>query len=159
MGKRPVSEPWPYNLPIFRRSHKAIAPDQSDFAEIDKAYEFSMSSPTFGTLRTGSGLEVKNCSPSFIWSDDSRFLAAPVFFRRFGLFRMQKMLIIDMASHRGYLSAEIGFYLQPETFEGGSLKAIREPFKRKEEIRWRIPECLAQFSGIKLYWKKHAQEH
>ena len=41
-----MDEPWPYNLPIFRRSHREVSPDGSVVAEIAQAFEVSMSNPT-----------------------------------------------------------------------------------------------------------------
>jgi len=37
---------WLYNLPIFRRSYRALSPDGNDTEEISKAYEVSMSNPS-----------------------------------------------------------------------------------------------------------------
>ena len=73
---------WPYNLPIWRRAHRASSPDAQIVAEIDAAYEISMGNPTCGTLRLSTGLELERCNPSFIWSDDSRYLAVPRYFNR-----------------------------------------------------------------------------
>jgi hypothetical protein len=153
-----MTAPWPYNLPIFRRSHKALSPNGSDFAKISKAYEVSMSNPTCGALQTESGLQLKNCSPSFIWSEDSRFLAVPQFFTRFGFFRRQRIAIVDFHDRKGYLSPEIGHYFQPESFEGGILEATREPFHTKEKIQWRVPECFESFSRFRPHWNKIAQQ-
>jgi hypothetical protein len=153
-----MSDPWPYNLPIFRRSHRALSPNGNDSAEIQKAYEVSMSNPTCGTLQTDSGLELENCSPSFLWSDDSRYLAVPQFFRRFNLFRRQRIVIIDIEECCGYLSPEIAFYFQPESFKAGLLQATREPFKTKKMIQWQVPECLESFSRFEPHWKENAQQ-
>jgi hypothetical protein len=33
-----MSEPWPYNLPIFRRANRATSPDSRIVAEIEQAF-------------------------------------------------------------------------------------------------------------------------
>lgn len=153
MQKNMIEE-WPYNLAIFRRSHKAVSPDGNDHAEIEKAYEVSMSSPTCGALRTRSCFALEYCSPSFIWSDDSRYLAVPQFFTRFGLLRRQRIAIVDIKDRRGYLSRQIGFYYQPESFAEGVLSVTKEPFKKKETIQWKVPECFSQFTPFEAIWNE-----
>jgi hypothetical protein len=91
---------WPYNLPIWRSAHRASSPDGRFIAEIDPAYEISMGNPTFGTLRLSVGLELERCNPSFIWSEDSRYLAVPRYIYRLGLFRRQRMIIHTRPARR-----------------------------------------------------------
>ena len=100
-----MSDPWPYNLPIFRRAHRAESPDRSAVAEIDPAYEVSMSNPTRGTLTLSTGLRLDSCNPSFVWSDDSRYLAVPWYFVRLGIFRRQRIAIVDVSSRRVFVSS------------------------------------------------------
>jgi len=153
-----MTDPWPYNLPIFRRSHIATSPNGSDRAEIKGAYEVSMSNPTYGTLRTASGLVLEYCSPSFVWSDDSRYLAVPQFFMRLKTFRRQRMVIIDTKERFGYRSPEVAYYYQPENFTAGSLTAIVEPCKTKKMIQWQVPGCFERFSRFVLPWNEEAQQ-
>src|SRR5439155_18064411 len=91
-----TGERWPYNLPIWRRSYRASSPDGRYVAEINPAWEVSMGNPTYGTLCLSAGLRLERCNPSFLWSTDSCYLAVPQFFRRFGLFRLQRLLVIDV---------------------------------------------------------------
>lgn len=46
-------------------------------AQIDVASEMGMSNPTSGLLCVTGGPHMERCSPSFVWSDDSRYLAVP----------------------------------------------------------------------------------
>lgn len=71
--------PWPYNLPIWRSFYRATSPDGRRVAQIDPALEMGMSNPTSGLLCVTSGPHIERCSPSFVWSDDSRYLAVPQF--------------------------------------------------------------------------------
>lgn len=93
---------FPYNLPIWRSSYRAESPDKKYIAEIDPAYEVSMGNPTFGTLELSNGLSLPKCSPSFIWSDDSIYLAVPQFTSNWlwGVGK-QRLLIIDVDRNKG----------------------------------------------------------
>ena len=121
-------------------------------AEIDPAYEISMGNPTCGTLRLSTGLELDRCNPSFIWSDDSRYLAVPRYFSRFGLFRRQRMVVIDTLDRRVVASPETAYYYQPESFSGGLLVATREPFRAARQVIWHVPEDMATFKPISATW-------
>ncbi len=147
-----MTEPWPYNLPIFRRTHRALSPDGAEVAEIRNAWEVSMSNPTRGTLELSSGLYLEGCNPSFIWSDDSRFLAVPRYFLRFGLFRRQRMAIIDAPARRVFLSPEAAFYFQPQSFNDGILVATAEPVRKPKQVQWQLPEDLTRFSELRWTW-------
>ena len=149
-GRR--TNPSPYDLPIFRRAHTATAPDGSDVATIDPAYEVSMSNPTMGTLRLSSGLDLEGCNPSFIWSDDSRYLAVPIYFRRFGLFRRQRLAIVDTVEQRVVASPETACYFQPESFTEGILVVVKEPFGSAKRVRWSIPGQFQRFKEVAVNW-------
>jgi hypothetical protein len=145
-----MTVPWPYSLPIFRRAHRASSPNGTLVAEIEKAVELGMSNPTSGTLRLSIGLELDQCNPSFIWSDDSRYLAVPRYFVRFGFFRRQRIIIIDAAERKAFASPETAYYFQPESFAAGLLVVTREPARAATRVSWRIPGDLEQFSPVAL---------
>jgi hypothetical protein len=119
-------------------------------AEVEEAMELGMSNPTSGTLRLSTGLELDRCNPSFIWSDDSRYLAVPRYFVRLGLFRRQRMVVIDTAERKAFASPQTGFYHQPESFSDGLLVVTKEPTRRATRISWRVPEELAKFTAVAL---------
>ncbi|WP_146368923.1 hypothetical protein [Symmachiella macrocystis] len=150
---------WPYNLPIWRRAHRSTSPDGRMVAEIDPAYEVSMSNPTYGLLRLSGGLELKACNPSFIWSDDSRYLAVPQFCAYCIILRRQRMLIIDTQDRRVFESADQAYYFQPESFADGQLVATKEPSKTAKQIHWRIPNDLEKFKVIKTRWVQVARKN
>lgn len=145
-----MSEPWPYNLPIFRRAHKASSPDGKIVAEIEVAVELGMSNPTCGRLRLSSGLQLDGCNPSFIWSDDSRYLAVPRFFVRFGFFRRQRIVVVDTVDRKALASPETAVYYQPESFSDGLLVVTREPTRAAKKCVWRIPDALGRFTPVVL---------
>jgi hypothetical protein len=148
---------WPYNLPIWRGAHRASSPDGRFVAEIDPAYEISMGNPTFGTLRLSAGLELERCNPSFVWSEDSRYLAVPRYFRRLGMLRRQRMVVIDTLKRLALASTETAYYFQPESFSRGRLVATKNPFGSAEQIVWDIPADLGSFKPVAAAWAQAAQ--
>ena len=131
----------PYDLPIYRDFHRAVSPDGKLVAKIDPANEVAMSAPTSGFLCVSNGLHADRCNPSFIWSDDSRFLAVPQFFERFGLFRRQRLLVIDFQRHIVHISKAAVYCCQPESFIAGRL-VVRVSSKRT--IEFSIPDDLSK---------------
>jgi hypothetical protein len=154
MSTQTSNEPFPYNTPPWRRSYKATSPDGAIVAAIDKAFEHSMSNPTVGTLRTSDGMELTQCSPAFVWSDDSRFLAVPKWCRRFGIFLRQRLAIVDVVERAVFLSRFTHWLLLPTAFEGGKLEVlvsnpcgISWPW-RDRPLTIAVPPDLATFTRL-----------
>lgn len=141
--------PSPYNLPIWRDSFQLKSPDGKLIAEIPSTGEVSMGNPTIGTLKLSNGFVMDRCNPSFIWSDDSRYLVVPRYFRRFGLFRRQRLVLIDLVKCYVFESRKVACYFQPESFLSGQLIVTVEPHSDATELKWRIPEDLDQFNSLK----------
>lgn len=74
-----MSSEHPYNLPIGRRYYQAISPDGRYIAQINPTYEVSIGNPTSGRLCLTTMPHLERCNMSFLWSDDSKFLAVPQF--------------------------------------------------------------------------------
>lgn len=146
-----TEEPWPYNLPIFRRSYSAQSPDGHRMARVDPAIETGMSNPTSGTLCVTGGPHIEDCNPSFIWSDDSRYLAVPQFH---GLFGRQRILIVAFESKRIYASNQRGWYFQPDSFSQGQLAVRINPTSKSTRLTtFKIPSDLStQFSALSRVW-------
>jgi hypothetical protein len=130
---------WPFNLPIWRDYHRAASPDGKLVAKIDPATEVSMGNPTSGTLCVSNGLHLARCNPSFVWSDDSRFLAVPQYF---GFFGRQRLLVIWFEKHRVYASRRTAWYFQPESFAAGRLVVAVNPSGRKSQVEFQVPDEL-----------------
>lgn len=111
-----------------------------------------MSNPTVGTLRLSLGLVIEDCNPSFVWSDDSRYLAVPQFVRRLLFFRKQRMLIVNVEERSVTASVSTAYYFQPETFSGGLLTVVREPFASAVQQSWQFPAVGASFRPIDAVW-------
>ena len=140
--------PFPYDLPIWRSEFKLESPDGKLIAEIASAGEVSMGNPTIGTLTLSNDFELDRCNPSFIWSDDSRYLVVPRYFKRFGLFRRQHVAIIDVVAGVVVESSKTGCYFQPDSFIDGQLIVALEPHSDSETVTWQIPEDLNQFNPV-----------
>jgi len=112
---------FPYNLPIWRSTFQLESPDGKLLAEIPSAWEVSMGNPTIGILKLSNGFELDRCNPSFIWSDDSRYLVVPRYFNRFGFFRRQRVVLI----------------------------VTRAPHSDASLVKWGIPEDLNQFDSVR----------
>ena len=142
-------ELFPYNLPIFRRSHRASSPDGKLEAAVQRATEVAMSAPTRGALHVSNGIVVEQCNPSFVWSDDSRYVAVPQWEYRLGWFRGQRLLILDMATNQLFRSRCYRSYLQPESFASGRLEVTVNPHFRNAKppciLVFGIPEALTEF--------------
>ena len=146
-----MDKEFPYNLPIWRSSHRAESPNGKYIAEIDPAHEVSMGNPTNGTLELSNGLCLPKCNPSFIWSDDSTYLAVPQFtYNWFWGTGKQRLLIIDVNKNRGWQSPKIAYYIQPETFRGGELAVTLNPFRKAKTMTHSIPKDLGTFTTITL---------
>jgi hypothetical protein len=109
-----------------------------------------MSRPTSGRLTVSASVELDRCNPSFVWSDDSRYLAVPQWFQRFGVLRRQRMVVIDVAGRSAVASPEMARYFQPESFSGGVLVATKDPFGGARRVRWQIPDDLRRFTAVAL---------
>ena len=131
---------WPYTLPIWRRFYRAPSPDGRRVAQIDPAYEVSMGNPTSGLLCVTGGPHMQRCNPSFVWSDDARYLAVPQFH---GFFGRQRLLIVVFEERCVFASKEREWYFQPESFSGGQLLVKINPFRSNREITFHIPSELS----------------
>jgi hypothetical protein len=101
-----------------------------------------MSAPTLGTLCVSSELHIERCNPSFVWSDDSRFLAVPQYFLKFGLRRRQHVLVIAFDEQCVYASKVSTMYFQPESFVRGHLVVSLNPARSQRTIEFDIPSDL-----------------
>lgn len=145
--------PWPYNLPIWRRSFQASSPDGKLIARIDPAYEVSMGNPTSGMLCVSLGLHISRCNPSFVWSDDSKYLAVPQYFDRLGIFRRQRLVVIAMGERQAYASNATAWYFQPETFIVGTLVVAVNPHRSGRKLAFEVPTELDQvFRKLPVAW-------
>ncbi len=118
---------WPYNTPMWRRHHRAVSPDGTLIAQINPAYEVGMADPTSGLLCISSGLHMRECNPSFVWSEDSQYLAVSQFYRVLGFFRRQRLLVIAFQTRTVHVSRFTAWYIQPISFTREKLVVSIDP--------------------------------
>jgi hypothetical protein len=71
------------------------SPDGKYWAIVRDASELQMSGPMVGTLALSTGLIEDHCGVSIVWSDDSRFIAAPKLFPERPEFRVLIIRVAD----------------------------------------------------------------
>lgn len=142
--------PWPYNLPIWRSFYRATSPDGRRVAQIDPALERGMSNPTSGLLCVTSGPHIERCSPSFVWSDDSRYLAVPQFS---GFLGRARLLVVSFEEKGVFASKITAWHFQPETFSGGQLLLKVNPHRATTSVMtFNIPsELSARFTRLRWH--------
>ena len=151
---------WPYNLPIWQRSLRLQSPDDMMWAEIKDACEVSMGNPTIGTLLLSSGLKVENCNPSFVWSDDSNFLAVAQYSANwFGGIGKQKLLIINVLENCAWRSPKLAYYIQPATFREDKIKVILNPFHKSREQHFTMESIKQNFEFLDTLPDKKLLSH
>src|SRR5258707_934020 len=148
---------WPYNLPIGRTFSRALSPAGQRVPQIAPAYEMGMGNPTSGLLCVTGGPHMERCNPSFVWSDDSRYLAVPQFH---GFFDRQRLLIVVFEQKCVFASKERASFFQPESFSGGQLIVTMNPSGSARAMTFHIPsELSARFTRLPRWhvpWPKFA---
>lgn len=122
-----------------------ISPDGRFRAIIYEAGEVGMGAPTSGTLvvsdnfhggRTHFSLE--SCSPSFVWSSDSRALAVP----QWTPSRQQRMCIVSVP--RGTVRPVAGVFrvLELHGFEQGVVRGVDSPIYMPRSFEFPVQELI-----------------
>lgn len=142
-----AGQPSPYDLPIWRSSHAAVSPSGTRSAEIARASEYSMGTPSLGCLRTSDGLVLQRCNPSFLWSDCSRYLAVPQLESFMGILFGMRMVVIDCERRLIGSSKRYRGWLQPESFHAGVLGAVLHPSSSARRLSWQVPAGLSGFKA------------
>jgi hypothetical protein len=106
------------------------SPDGTKTARLDDGHEIGMGAPTSGRLVLSTGIQLEGCSPSMVWSEDSRFLAVPRW-----TWRGQNLVIIDTG--RGEVRVAPGTFrvLQLSAFRGGIVEGIDSPIHKPKRVR------------------------
>jgi len=118
---------------------RCSSPDGKFTAVIEEAFEIAMGAPTSGTLKISNGQEIEHCNPSFIWSDDSRYLAVP----QWTPSRMQHLLIIDVVDERTFVAAGEYRVLELKEFSGGVVRGTDSPVHKPRDVEVDI-SCIVE---------------
>jgi hypothetical protein len=114
------------------------SPDGTKTARIVDGHEMGQGSPICGRLVLSTGFELESCSPSMVWSEDSRFLAVQRW-RQAG----QSLVIIDTVRGEVHLAPGTFRVLQLSAFRGGIVEGIDSPTYEPTQVRvdtWRMRE-------------------
>ena len=142
----PPHEPTPYNQAPWRRTYTAVSPDGCRIASMEEASEIFMSGPTKGVLAISDSIEIPDCSPTFLWSDDSRYLVTPQW--KYLLRRRQRLLVADLEQNVIYASPNKYRLLQLDTFSGGIIAGIDSPFRRPVDITVPMSTVMKKYKRI-----------
>ena len=117
-----------------------------------------MGNPTVGTLVTSNGLQVEYCNPSFIWSDDSVYLAVSQYsYSRFWGFGKQRLLVIEIGTNMKWQSPKLAHYIQLESFERGEISIVMNPFKKPNTTKYDINTIRRTFETSPMLPYKRMQ--
>ena len=107
-----------------------------------------MSGPTYGQLHSDSALTIPRCSPVFLWSPDSQFLVVVQWWQRFGIFRRQRLLLLDI-SHRTAAASKATFRLIVlHEFTNDGLHFTDSPLHKPQEHRLSLAAMRQTFDTV-----------
>jgi len=136
-------EQYPYNLPPWRRKHEILSPDGNYTAKIYEAWELSMSGPTYGKLFIEDIFRIENCSPTFIWSNDSRYLAVAQWCGV--LTKKEKLLVLDINQKKIYSSKKKFKLLILNNFVNGIITMTQSPLWKPREVTVSLEEVEQKY--------------
>lgn len=139
-----TEEQYPYNLPPWRRQFSLNSPNGEQNATIHEAWELSMSGPTYGKLFVGKHFRIENCSPTFAWSTDSRYLAVPQwcgFWRR-----RERLLVLDVLEKKIYESRAKYILVILDGFENGAFLATESPLRKEKKLKISLDEIKQTYT-------------
>ena len=126
-------------ISAWAESAELQSPDGRFVARVQDAFEIAMGGPTIGTLELSNGLRWHGCSPSMIWSDDSRYLALPRWSRR----RQHLMVVSLELGEARFAKGELSV-CELDSFEAGILSGVEGP--------GRLNAMRITFDTAKLDW-------
>ena len=126
------------------------SPDGQNKAVMDDGHEFGQGSPTIGTLVLSNGLTFEGCSPSAVWSDDSKFLAVPQWIRTQG----QRILVISIERQSFGYTADIYSVLELHSFSAGTIKGIDSPAYEPRDIEVDVSKIRWPDPNTDSFWRR-----
>ena len=97
-----------------------------------------------------NGLEIEKCNPSFVWSDDSKYLAVAQYTSNwFGGSGKQKLLIINVLENNAWRSPKLAYYVQPESFKDGIVSVTISPFHKPQTRQFSMETIEQNFEFLK----------
>ncbi len=103
-----------------------------------------MSGPTYGKLFVGKDFRIENCSPTFTWSADSRYLAVPQwrgFWRR-----RERILVLDVLEKKIYESRTKYILVILDGFENGEFLVTESPLRNEKKLKISLDEIKKTYT-------------
>ncbi|WP_415753787.1 hypothetical protein [Pseudomonas leptonychotis] len=107
-------------------------------ASIVNANEIAMGAPTSGTLKLSTGFAFNNCNPSFVWSDDSKFIAVPVWQGN----RSQRLAIINVEDGKINYHETKFRVLELSSFIKGVVSGIDSPIYKPKKVELKLCQII-----------------
>ena len=118
----PVS-PWAY-------SARLESPDGKFTAAFEYESEVCQGGPTYGRVVLSNGMTYDSCNASFVWSDDSKYLAVP----QWTHYREQQLLVIDAELGTSEILPEVYQVLELHSFKEGAVEGIDSPVYKPRRV-------------------------
>ena len=112
----PPISPWSY-------SARLESPNGKFTALFKYGGEVCQGGPTYGVVSVSNGITFDSCNASFVWSDDSKYLAVPQWTR----YREQRLLLINSEFQTFQLLPEVFQVLELHSFTHGVVAGIDSP--------------------------------
>lgn len=112
--------------PYDNRNIDVISPDSAMTASIKNGQEFAMSAPVICDIVVGN-LSMTMCSPSIIWSNDSRYLAIPVWrLNRNDPYWTESVYLVDILNNKMRSAPGIYIAITLNAFIGSMIYATHQ---------------------------------
>jgi hypothetical protein len=118
----PVS-PWAY-------SARLESPDGKFTAAFEYESEVCQGGPTYGRVVLSNGMTYDSCNASFVWSDDSKYLAVPQWTR----YREQQLLVINAELGTSEILPEVYQVLELHSFKEAAVEGIDSPVYKPRRV-------------------------
>jgi hypothetical protein len=119
----PPISPWTYRVSL-------ASTDGRFTAAFEYESEVCQGGPTYGRLVLSNGMTYDSCNASFIWADDSNYVAVP----QWTHYREQRLLVIDAERRTFELLPEVFQVLELHSFTDGVVEAIDSPVYQPRRV-------------------------
>ena len=122
ISETPIS---PWSSSAFLKS-----PDGRFTAAFEYASEVCQGGPTYGVVTLSNGVTFDSCNASFVWSQDSKYLAVP----QWTHYREQRLLVINAELRTFQLLSEVFQVLELHSFTAGVVEGIDSPVYKPKRV-------------------------
>jgi hypothetical protein len=123
IGTEPPISPWSYSARLSSRDGRFTA-------AFEYENEVCQGGPTYGRVVLSNGMTFDSCNPSFVWSNNSKYLAVP----QWTHYREQRLLVINAELRTSKLLPEVFQVLELHTFTDGMVEGIDSPVYRPKRV-------------------------